>query len=274
MVDANGTFRSFQTIANLLVNGSNVASTATPISDVQRILIGTCVMIVIFLILFGNSMTLLSFLTRRRLRRRRYFPVASLAVADLLVGLSAVLFMCNRFIIERMNGDTQTAELIFMIVLYQSTNASAYHLVVLAVDRFVAARFPMHYRRTMTTARIVTMTACCWIASLLTIAPYFAWLPPERRQSTRRNDTCYQFEGRNGPVPLLFDLPIQMTLWILVSIIIIGLTLNVFYAIKCSHRMNKDNGFGAASRRHSIVGKVHYSIAIIIYGERILIETL
>lgn len=227
---------------------------ATFITDTQRAVIATFVSMVVIFIVIGNALTLLSFITHRRLRRRKYIPVASLAMADIFVGLSAVLFLINRFAVEKSPGDTQIIELALMLIIYQSISTSGYHLIVLAIDRFVAIRFPMHYRHTMTTVRLSAMTACCWILSLLTTAPYLVWLSPERRRSTNRRETCYQFEGRRGPVPLYFDYPIQLSMWAFICISVIGLTLIVCSVARSKRITNEDNGLRIANRLHYVMG--------------------
>ena len=227
---------------------------ATVLTDTQRAVIGTFVSMVVVFIMVGNALTLLSFITHRRLRRRKYIPVASLAVADIFVGLSAVLILCNRFAVEKSPGDSQIVELALMLVIYQSISASGYHLIVLAIDRFVAVRFPMHYRHTMTAVRISMMTACCWVLSLLTTAPYLVWLSPERRRATNRRETCYQFEGRRGPVPLYFDYPIRLSMWIFISISVIGLTLIVCIVARSKRITNEENGLRVANRLHYAMG--------------------
>ena len=115
----------------------------------------------------------------------RYLAVASLAVADCLVGCSAILFLCNRFIVERMNGDQQTVVVIFMVAIYTGTGASSFHLVVLAVDRLVAARYPIDCRRLMTTRRLAFLIAACWLIAFGQSTVYLIWLPANQRQRKR-----------------------------------------------------------------------------------------
>ena len=46
------------------------------------------------------------------------------------------------------------------------------------------------------------------------------------------NETCYQYDGISGPVPITFDLSIQMTFWFITVIVVVGLTLSVFQTIR------------------------------------------
>lgn len=106
-----------------------------PETEIQRAVIVTGVVTLAIAIEFGNALTLLAVATHCRLRRTKYIPVASLAVADFLMGSSAVLFLYNRFVVETSGGDTHTARLVLMTFIIVSADTSSWHLVVIAVDR-------------------------------------------------------------------------------------------------------------------------------------------
>lgn len=63
----------------------------------------TSTILLVFVILFalfiefGNALTIISAIVYRRLRRPKYLPVISLAVADLLVGVAAMVFACKQY---------------------------------------------------------------------------------------------------------------------------------------------------------------------------------
>ena len=106
----------------------------------------------------------------------RYIPVASLAVADALVGVVAVLFL-----VERLNGPrlADTNYPLFVVICgCLTTAASGWHLVVMAVDRFVAVCYPMTYRSAMTSRRVCMMTSSSWVIAAALVLPYFIWLSP------------------------------------------------------------------------------------------------
>ena len=47
-------------------------------SNLERVIVTSCVSVAVFIIELGNMLTLISFATHRRLRRPKYIPVASL----------------------------------------------------------------------------------------------------------------------------------------------------------------------------------------------------
>ena len=207
----------------------------------------TCVVILILFIEFGNLLTIVAFLLHRRLRRPKYIPVVSLAVSDLLFGLSTILYL-----IERHRNATVHDQRVFSLTSLMICNtlgdAAAWHLVVLAVDRFIAVRFPMSYRQLMTYSRIKKMTVAAWLIAALANCTYVTWIIVDAHSVTNRNTTCYQYESDDGPVPLPFDFAIQFSQFVTVSMTLTILTLGILVVVRRPHL----RPLGAA--RHSIHG--------------------
>ena len=82
------------------VNLSLVTSSMTQLPNYikwKSLIVIVCFCVLIFVIEFGNILTIISFVTYRRLRRSKYIPVVSMAVADSLAGIMAILFLVERY---------------------------------------------------------------------------------------------------------------------------------------------------------------------------------
>jgi len=192
-----------------------------------------CFLIAIVVIELGNSLTIASFVTDRRLRRSKYIPVVSMAVADSLFGLVAVVFLVERYL-HSTTTDSPVFSVSVVIVSTMLAFTSALHLVVLAFDRFVAVRFPMSYCRVMTSCRVSIMTGACWLIAAIVTSPYMIWMVYDPRSVTDANVTCYHYDSEDGPVPLTFSYPIQFTVYVATSTTLIALSLAALAAARRS----------------------------------------
>ncbi|XP_077015224.1 adenosine receptor A2a [Tamandua tetradactyla] len=113
-----------------------------------------------------------------------YF-VASLAAADIAVGVLAVPFAIaiSTGFCAACHGCLFIA--CFVLVLTQS---SIFSLLAIAVDRYVAIRSPLRYNGLVTGARAKAVIAVCWVLSFaIGLTPMLGW-----------NNCGRQLEGRNG----------------------------------------------------------------------------
>ena len=94
------------------------------------------------LIVGGNILTIWIFVKQRR-RKRAYFLLVSLAVADLLVGLLAVpLFIAA----ATSSKSTRTVALVFIGVDMFTGVTSIYTLAVISLERMIAIGWPFRHR--------------------------------------------------------------------------------------------------------------------------------
>jgi lysylphosphatidylglycerol synthetase-like protein (DUF2156 family) len=222
------------------------ATDASPSADIMANVIGAITLIivcaVILFIEFGNLMTIGAFLSNQRLRRPRYIPVVSMAVSDLLYGLSTIFVL---FIDEVHRRATEQGHKAFSFTVTIMCNifadASAWHLVVLAVDRFIAVRFPMSYRGLMTSRCITKMTIGCWLIAVVLACPYLMWVFVDVRSVTDSNVTCYHYQPDVGPIPLKFDFTIQFSQYLAISATIVILSLGVLVVAWGSHLQRQQN---------------------------------
>ena len=116
----------------------------------------------------GNAVVLWLFFRNESLRKISNRFLASLSVADFLVGLVIdpiwIIFRC---LIQPSNV-TQAALNKFMDMLWiHTTAATTLNLCCVSVDRFIAIRFPFRYQDILTKKTCHSLIAVVWFISLL-----------------------------------------------------------------------------------------------------------
>ena len=114
---------------------------------------------------FGNGFVICLIIRIQRLRTTANWSVLSLAVADLLVGLTfyPLLFALN---IDSLNEPPEQAKTFFLVsrtFLY----LSATNLFVMIMDRYIAIVHPLKYLSFVTTKLLVAALATAWILPVL-----------------------------------------------------------------------------------------------------------
>lgn len=121
----------------------------------------------------GNGLVLIAIATAHSLRTVTNFYVASLAAADLLVGLLGIPCVIVAF-----NGlPTNFAGcLIVNSSIIVLTQISIFGLLVVAFERFFAIRYPYYYYRFCTPKTTVVVIAVTWTSAIVVgMVPIFGW---------------------------------------------------------------------------------------------------
>nr|CAH7737967.1 unnamed protein product [Callosobruchus chinensis] len=121
----------------------------------------------------GNVLTMLAISLSKRLSSMmaNYF-VFSLAVSDLLVGFSIpyhMLFYTTGF------GSSKTSCLLRFVFTSFACASSISNLVVIAMDRYVAIVYPLHYSRFMTKKRVCFLIATGWVTATTMASVPLIW---------------------------------------------------------------------------------------------------
>ncbi|KAI0215041.1 Adenosine receptor A2b, partial [Lamellibrachia satsuma] len=129
-------------------------------------------------VIVGNGLTITSVLRFEQLRTPANLFVASLAGADLAVGVTGPYFIFLNSVPMgvRLSRNSDIACLFSLWGIILSTVGSAFNLLAIAIDRFIAIMFPLRY------ASIVSpTTAKAWIAVVwavifcLSLPPFCGW---------------------------------------------------------------------------------------------------
>ncbi|CAL1548613.1 unnamed protein product, partial [Lymnaea stagnalis] len=147
---------------------NNSSSTeSTPIYRGNSSLI-PIVFLMSFLIIFGNTMTLLAIRKMTSLQTKSNAFVASLAVGDITVGL--VLIPYGLWLVPDIRGEVDQS--LFLCILMVSTASSAIvvsilNLMLVALDRLIFISYPFFYQRVVTSRVIAFSIAAPWTIGLL-----------------------------------------------------------------------------------------------------------
>ncbi|KAJ8915753.1 hypothetical protein NQ315_004565 [Exocentrus adspersus] len=119
----------------------------------------------------GNSLTVSAILFSKKLSTviANYF-VFSLAVSDLLVGLSIPYHMC--FYIMTDFGNSEPNCLFRFVLTAFACASSIFNLFFIATDRYIAIVHPFHYKRCITKRTALALITIGWITSFsLAVVP-------------------------------------------------------------------------------------------------------
>ena len=120
-----------------------------------------------------NALVIIAIKWKKELQRVSYILLSSLAVTDLLVGaINMPLSGTTDVLIalQKVHGvcTIDLVNLHFMLLIFGS---SAYHLTLIAWERYVAIQKWMDYRTIVTRSRVKRLAIGAWIAAVLTSLP-------------------------------------------------------------------------------------------------------
>ena len=114
----------------------------------------------------GNGIVIYLIVTRHRLHTTANWFILSLAIADLILGLS---YFLTSSLSNVLSSPTRNYIIWYAIVSFLAA-ASATNLCLLTLDRYIAIVKPLKYVTFMTTRRVVLLISTAWLASFL---PHF-----------------------------------------------------------------------------------------------------
>uniref|UniRef100_A0AAN0LHF2 G protein-coupled receptor n=1 Tax=Polyphagotarsonemus latus TaxID=1204166 RepID=A0AAN0LHF2_9ACAR len=165
-------------------NSSNLINTTTSLctslvdhqSQNSLIIFSMIFMVIVNLVvIFGNLLVIISVFLYSKLRTVTNFFIVSLAVADLLLGLTVLPYSLTQTISKTWYFGEIWCLGWLVIDVWLST-ASILNLVAISVDRYLAITQPLKYRTLMTAKRAKTIIASAWILSfLICFPPLVGW---------------------------------------------------------------------------------------------------
>jgi hypothetical protein len=116
------------------------------------------------MILVGNTFTLIAIVKVPELQTRTNMIIASLSIADILVGLTTFVhiysytwYVCH----------SPLEQVILRWLPNFTLCASGMHLFTIATERYIAISYPLHYEQLLTPRRVKLLIAGTWIVPLL-----------------------------------------------------------------------------------------------------------
>ncbi|KAK2712591.1 octopamine receptor beta-2R-like [Artemia franciscana] len=154
----------------------------TLIVILKGILMGT----IIIASVFGNLLVIISVSRYRKLRTITNYLLVSLAFADFLVALVAMVFNASVVIYGKWLFGFRMCDAWNSFDVYFST-ASILHLCCISVDRYYAISEPLLYLQRITRKKVVIMVINCWLwPAVISFLPIFlGWYTTEEHLKHR-----------------------------------------------------------------------------------------
>ncbi|KAK7473417.1 hypothetical protein BaRGS_00035344 [Batillaria attramentaria] len=127
----------------------------------------TIYVIVLTAIIVTNTLTIVAVATRSKLRTIPNMYVSSLAVADLLIGVSLIgqIFTAVPETAEFLSR-SEWACLVRTSIIYILVALSTLSMLLIAFDRFLCIQFPLRYNNIMTKQRAAAIIAASWVVAV------------------------------------------------------------------------------------------------------------
>nr|XP_006818793.1 PREDICTED: muscarinic acetylcholine receptor gar-3-like [Saccoglossus kowalevskii] len=157
----------------------NITEKVIDVEATQELLrlVGTSVIgcLLTFVILVGNLIVLVVFRTDRQLRRKNYYFIYNLAIADFIVGLNSVPGYTAYLAIGYWPFGRIACD-IWLIIDYVACAVSLFTIIVITVDRYMSLSNPIAHVTNMPKSRVLTWIVTTWaIAIVLYGLPIFLW---------------------------------------------------------------------------------------------------
>lgn len=144
-----------------------------------RICVTAILGVIIVLTLLGNGLVCLACCRQPQLRKVPYYPIISLALADILCGVCAMPAYIAKKHFAGGVGERTTCDG-FRFTYFFSVYASVLSLTAVSVERFLAIKMPVWHRMILTSRKMIAVLVFSWLeAALVSMLPFF-W---------RRDDT-------------------------------------------------------------------------------------
>ncbi len=128
--------------------------------------------ILVAIAIVGNTLTIAAVVKFRHLRDRHCTLITSLAVADVLVGVAWGIFLATMLYPLWCSVDLDHVDLMFLTF---PSVVSHLHILVLAIDRFIAIKFPFKYVTWMSEKHIKISIAVVWVFAFIYILTFLPW---------------------------------------------------------------------------------------------------
>ncbi|XP_063721267.1 muscarinic acetylcholine receptor M1-like isoform X2 [Symsagittifera roscoffensis] len=125
----------------------------------------------------GNILVLVAFRRERKLRTVTNYFLVSLAVSDLIIGLISMPLYSIYVLKDETWIFHENFCTFYLCVDYTVSGASALHLLLISLDRYLSISRPLRYRPERTARRVLVAIAVVWLVPFVTWAPSIVLWP-------------------------------------------------------------------------------------------------
>ncbi|XP_077992244.1 putative G-protein coupled receptor No9 [Glandiceps talaboti] len=163
------------------------------------------------IVILGNILVILAVAISRKLRTVTNHFIVSLAMADLLLGLSVLPFSATLEVLSYwVFGNTWCVVWLAVDVLI--CTASILNLCAISLDRYIAITRPMTYNSIMSPCKAKTLIAAVWIvAFVISFPPLVGW--NERHTNANSGE---MLTGGHSDFNFTFNDSSEMDMWLLI----------------------------------------------------------
>ena len=173
---------------NLSVNDSGYSGTSTTqisADDTSLNVFGISATLVCVMgfTLFGNGLVLLAFYVQPSLRKVIYFPIISLALADLLCAVTAMpLYIVKKNISSSINERLVCD--FYRFSYFFTEYASIMSLMAISIERLLIIYNPLKYRNFISPHVMIAGLIVCWLEALVVSSMPFYWRSDRKENCT------------------------------------------------------------------------------------------
>ncbi|XP_065121374.1 olfactory receptor 6N1-like [Paramisgurnus dabryanus] len=181
-------------------------------------LLGFLILLTYMLILLGNSINLCIILTARHLHKPMYILICNLAVVDIMYSTTCSTTMISVLLVEIKTVSYYSCiSRAFFYHLGDGTECLA--LTLMALDRFIAIRFPLRYHSIVTNSRVILLILLTWVvgfgvmAAIISVADSLPYCQPVIRYVFCEDPSLLR-AACVDPEPYFF-MTIMLSLWLM-----------------------------------------------------------
>ncbi|XP_070816970.1 trace amine-associated receptor 13c-like [Chaetodon trifascialis] len=150
--------------ADLCISSLNTSCRSMSVTP-EAMFIKTLLSCIALLTVTLNLLVIISISHFRQLQTPTNLILLSLAVSDLLVGLTVMPFAI--ILLQSCGFQGKISCALSYLSGFILTSASVGNMVLISMDRYVAICYPLHYSSMVTPSRVKTCMSLCWICSVI-----------------------------------------------------------------------------------------------------------